>query len=189
MKNFDLNFRKFQVTNKTAFLEHSEKTTALGVLEFLDISYRKFPFRLTFLLEFPEFSVERVRFSEKQQFPDFLETLPGAFLTICSRLYILGILGWIERAHSKTNTNWLRISTATNPAMRGSLPWTEVFLKKDTPLVKVMELYWPKLSWYVISFHLFTTLYHETWCVSYKIWSPALKTRSVSDLSRDLFLL
>ena len=53
-----------------------EKRTALwGIPNCSEISYREFPFHSTFLQKFSKFFGWKVRFSEIQQFPDFLETL------------------------------------------------------------------------------------------------------------------
>ena len=83
MKNCDLNFREFPVTKSIfeIFGKEDNRARYAGIFgDFLpEIS---FPFYFS-----PGIS-GIVRFSEKQQFPDFLETFHfhGAFRIICPRL-------------------------------------------------------------------------------------------------------
>lgn len=63
---------------------------------------------MIFLSKFPELSVEWfifVSFQETQQFPDFLETNTGNFRTICPRLKIVGIFGWLKSAFKHFSFN------------------------------------------------------------------------------------
>jgi len=55
--NSGLNFRKFPGLMEQHFLDFQKikRTTSPGIPKFSKISYREFPFHLTFLPEFPEF--------------------------------------------------------------------------------------------------------------------------------------
>ena len=45
-----------------------------------------------------KFSFQSTLLPENQQFPEFLETFPGNFCTICRRFQILESFGWMESA-------------------------------------------------------------------------------------------
>jgi len=68
----NLNFRKFQATNRGEFSEISEIDNKLAWYTEILLSYRNF-------------QLNGFAFPELEKFADFLETFPGNFRTVCPR--------------------------------------------------------------------------------------------------------
>ena len=78
---------------------------------------RNFPFHLTLLPEFQEFSVEWFVLRKIQKFPEFLETIPVNFWTICRCFQIMESFGWM------TSAPWLNITMLFHLWMVGLAQW------------------------------------------------------------------
>ena len=102
-KNSSLHFPKFPVAKRTVFSTVSGKQDNLG--SYTQIFANFLPGSFVPLDFHPGISAIfgwRVRFSEIQEFPDFLKLFPGNFRTICLRVENFGNFGLMESAQSLT---------------------------------------------------------------------------------------
>ena len=119
-----LHCQQLPITNGTAFPKISKKRTRLrGIPKFSKKFYWQFSFHSTFLPKFLEFSVCIL---EIQQFPEFLETFPGNFCTICHFFQTFKRFGWKESALYCDARN-ARTYSLTNTQTSKTVIWTTTF--------------------------------------------------------------
>ena len=79
MKNHDMNFQKFPMTNGTAISGSSgtppQRITLRGIPKFSEVSHREFPFPLASVPEIPEFLIEWFTFRKFNNFLIFRKFL------------------------------------------------------------------------------------------------------------------
>ena len=104
-KTSGLNFRQLPGANGTAFSKISKnRATSRGIPKFSNVFSPEVFFPVNFAPGKSTIFGWMAPISEIQQFPEFLETFPGNFCTICRHFQILESFGWIESALGLNST-------------------------------------------------------------------------------------